>query len=144
MGFLNRAKETAQGPVAWGAIIFCFISIFVAIFYASWLNTNERNRAVSDFCLVQEERQLDLVINLRRTYQYLDNLTPAQRIDPNTINPVIIQGLPEQEEGVKKDLAPEVCDDTYNDFFGLGEDKDYGNPEPDPVIPERPESLKDL
>lgn len=145
MGILKKAWEASGRTVSWRAVMFTYVCIFLAIAFSSYLNTSERNRALSDFCLVQEQRHAEQVIQLKRTYNYLDQLTPEQRSDPNTINPIIIANLSNQEAETKADVAPITCDDTYSTgLLGLGSEKDYGNPEPDPEIPERPSSLKTL
>ena len=147
MGILGWIKETATGPVAWAAVIGSYIAIFIALGYVSYLNTSERDRAINDFCTVQEQRHLDDVTELARTYQYLDQLTEAQVKD--SFNQAIIQFLPQTEEDAKNDTAPVICDDTYQSgvggvLFSWGEEKPYGLPEPDPEIPKRPPGIEDL
>lgn len=143
MGFLRRVWRKTDGYVSWRGVISTYIIILLSIIYVSYLNTAERNHAVNDFCTVQEQRNLENVTNLRRTYNYLENQTDEQL--QNDLNAAILRFLPRTEDVAKTDVAPPLCDETYKSgvlsLVGLGETKDYGLPEPDPELPERPDNI---
>jgi DNA-binding transcriptional MerR regulator len=82
----------------------------------------------SQNCSKFEEEHLQDVTQLRDTYDYLSQLTPAQKAE--SINAYVLSRLPETEARAKKDKAPKYCDEPG-----------FGRPEPDPKIPERPEGL---
>jgi hypothetical protein len=79
-------------------------------------------------CLLFEGQHLTEVKQLERTYEYLSGLSQAQLSEP--LNRAVMLGLSAQEEEAK-DRAPAYCDV-----------KGVGLPEPDPVIPKRPEGLR--
>ena len=79
-------------------------------------------------CRISESQHKADVDGLRRTYDYLKQLTPRQRRSP--INRAILANLPVTEREARMDPAPPFCDEP-----GIG------LPEPDPVLPKRPKSL---
>lgn len=82
-----------------------------------------RNRR-DEACTISEREHLQDVDKLRRTYSYLDALTPIEV--SQTINQFIIANLNEQEENARRDVAPSYCDE-----------QGIGLPEPDPTLPKR-------
>lgn len=92
---------------------------------------SERAERTDQNCKLFELDHLQDVRDLRDTYKFLSNKEAA------TENPgltrFIILNLPRTEKEAKIDSAPEYCDDP-----GLG------LPEPDPVIPNRPDNLDEL
>jgi len=89
-------------------------------------------------CLSAEREHLNDVIGLRRTYSYLESLTPTER--EQTLNRFIIRGLAQAEDKVNVDPAPAFCDEPGVQAERRGEPP-VGLPEPDPVIPKRPPGL---
>lgn len=147
MGLLEKIRKFLLRPVDLRYVLVSYVAIFFALAYFQYTNTEERRTSLDQFCLVQEQRHMDQITNLRRTYQYLDQLTAAQRLE--SFNGAIIRLLPETEQEAKTDVAPPICDTKRKTgvlgvLLNIGTEKDYGNPEPDPVVPERPPSLQGL
>jgi len=116
--------------------------LFIGAF-AFYANADERNRALSQFCLQQENLHQTNITDLKRTYNYLTNLTPEQGAE--SFNQAIIRFLPDTEKRAAIDDAPAVCDETYKSgILGLGGTHEYGNPEPDPIYPSRPKEIGKL
>lgn len=80
-------------------------------------------------CSLFERKHLDDVRQLRRLYRYLVGLSVVDR--NTTLTKEIVRGLPRLERQAHIDRAPQYCDKP-----GIG------LPEPDPVIPKRPASLR--
>ena len=89
-------------------------------------------------CTLFETDHLQDAQRLARTYQYLDNLTPAQRREP--LNQALVAQLPETEAEARSDSAPPYCDEPGAEAEKNGAEP-VGLPEPDPILPERPASL---
>lgn len=92
-------------------------------------------------CRIQEYEQAREVEDLRRTYEFLPKLIAR---DPDSVLVAAsIQALPSLEEKARVDNAPGYCDEP-----GAAAEKrgapPVGLPEPDPVIPKRPRSLRHL
>lgn len=75
-------------------------------------------------CRQDEQRHLDDVTRLRRTYQYLRRL-PAEEKASN-LTKEVVRSLPATERAARVDIAPKYCDRPG-----------VGLPEPDPFIPRR-------
>jgi hypothetical protein len=88
----------------------------------------ERTERIDQTCMVFERQQLADVQKLRRTYEYLAALPPADLAEP--INRAILAQLVDVEREARADDAPPYCDE-----------QGFGLPEPDPEVPERPEGL---
>jgi hypothetical protein len=92
-------------------------------------------------CLAAEREHASHVTRLTRTYEYIVSL-PAEAFDPkfaaNQINLAVLRQLPQTEDEAKSDVAPEFCDVT------LPGNVPVGMPEPDPIVPERPEKIDQL
>lgn len=84
-------------------------------------------------CSIFERKQREDVNQLRQTYQYILSLSPSQLKEP--LNTAILTFLPETEKAAKIDDAPAFCDEVTEDG------KDIGEPEPDPLVPERPDGI---
>jgi hypothetical protein len=80
-------------------------------------------------CQLFETDHLADVKRLKRTYQYLEAVSRRKR--RGALNAEITRGLPDLEREAAADSAPDFCDAP-----------DVGLPEPDPVVPERPQSLR--
>lgn len=80
-------------------------------------------------CRLFETDHLADVTRLRNTYAYLDALPAKERGAP--LNRALLRQLPQLEDEAGTDQAPEFCDEPG-----------VGLPEPDPVLPKKPESLK--
>ena len=89
-------------------------------------------------CLIFERDQLREVQQLRKTYEYLLGLTPAQRREP--LNQAVLQQLPELEGQAREDDAPPYCDEPGVEAERRGEPP-IGLPEPDARPPARPDGL---
>lgn len=107
-----------------------YIASFAVALYGFWVSEEARDQ----FCLSAENEHLRDVKQLRQTYAYLAQLRPGERDD--SINRFVIERLPETERKARQDTAPEHCDHGSL-FHG-----DLGRPEPDPVVPKRPASLR--
>lgn len=83
---------------------------------------------IDQSCTLFERDHLTDVQRLRNTYRYLAQLRPSEVDQP--LNRFVIRALPETEREARQDTAPRYCDEP-----GLG------LPEPDPVIPQRPQNL---
>lgn len=83
---------------------------------------------VNQTCALFEADHLRDVDQLGETYRYLLALRAGER--KTTFNRFIIAGLPDLEAEARVDKAPDYCDEPK-----------VGLPEPDPVIPRRPEGL---
>lgn len=92
---------------------------------------NDTRTRVDESCKISERGHLEDVRQLRQTYRYLLQLTPAERQQP--LNRFIIGQLPRTEREARTDNAPSYCDRAG-----------VGLPEPDPVIPKRPKRLRHL
>jgi hypothetical protein len=91
-------------------------------------------------CLSAEREHLNSVNQLKRTYEYLNSL-PDEAFVPsaaNAINLAVLRQLPTTEDEANTDVAPEFCDVT------LKGGKPVGLPEPDPIVPSRPERIDAL
>lgn len=88
----------------------------------------EGRRRRDQTCTYAERQQRTETLRLRRTYQYLRQLTPAERND--RLNQFVLRGLPAQEKDARDSAAPPYCN---GDGVGLDE--------PDPAFPERPPGL---
>lgn len=111
---------------------------------------NERNAADTaresaerrdQICLSAEREHLNSVLRLKRTYFYLQQLTPHDR--DMTINQFVLRTLPQVEDEANIDVAPAFCDEPGEAAEKAGEPP-IGLPEPDPEIPKRPAALSDL
>jgi hypothetical protein len=103
----------------------------------------------NQICLSDEREHLNEVQQLKNTYLYLVNL-PDSEVS-STFNRFIISQVPKTEDEAKIDTAPDFCDKP-----GAKAEKDWretdgkkgappvGLPEPDPVVPERPDKVDDL
>jgi hypothetical protein len=89
-------------------------------------------------CLSAERDHLASVEGLRRTYLYLTLLTERQRREP--FNRFLMMILPESEKEAAFDVAPRFCDEPGVEAEKHGA-APVGLPEPDPVIPCRPEDV---
>lgn len=95
-------------------------------------NTEKEALARTDqVCRLFEQSHLDDVIQLRQTYKYIVALSPEER--KSTINQFIIRQLPTTEKTARTDRAPAFCDEP-----------NVGLPEPDPVVPKRPQAVDEL
>jgi hypothetical protein len=94
-------------------------------------------------CRGDEAEHVQEVTRLTRTYEYVDSLPTKSFNDLDTINKAIIRQIPDIEADAKTDPAPEFCDKTVINPE-TGERENVGLPEPDPIIPERPESVQRL
>lgn len=89
----------------------------------------------SQTCSTFESEHLQEVRQLSGTYAYLLALTPAER--RSTLNRFVVKQLPELERNARSDSdnfgvrVPPYCDAP-----------NVGLPEPDPVAPKRPKSLR--
>lgn len=90
-------------------------------------------------CNILESQHLESVRGLRLTYDYLAGLTVAERQQP--INRLLIAQLPQTERQARIDQAPEYCDEPGAAAEAKGAEP-VGLPEPDPILPERPEALQ--
>lgn len=77
-------------------------------------------------CRIQERKQEADVQQLRRTYTFLLGLKPAA-----PLRRAVITLLPQIEDDARQDDAPPYCNAPG-----------VGLPEPDPVVPKRPPSLR--
>lgn len=143
MGILTWLRSTASGPVAWGAVLGSYVALLVIGAFAFSINGDERNRALNQFCFQQETLHLENITDLKRTYNYLVQLTPDQA--GQSFNQAIIRFLPDTEEKAARDDAPPICDETYTTgVLGLGGSHEYGLEEPDPELPQRPKAIEKL
>lgn len=92
-------------------------------------------------CEILERQHAETVRSLKLTYDYLAGLTPAQRQEP--LNKLLITQLPQTEKQARIDQAPAYCDEPGAAAEAKGADP-VGLPEPDPVIPKRPEVLNKI
>lgn len=86
-------------------------------------------------CLGDEREHAVNVERLGNTYRYLAELSDAEleaarRGEGDLLNRFVLANLPETEEQAAIDSAPGFCDEA-----------NIGLPEPDPVVPRRPERL---
>lgn len=79
-------------------------------------------------CLIFERSQDRAVTQLRRTYEYLADLTPKQLAEP--LNTAVIAGLPAEVTDAQTSDAPPYCNAPG-----------VGLPEPDPLLPQPPGNL---
>lgn len=93
--------------------------------------TNEGDERADQFCTQVERDHLATVKRLKQTYEFLDSVTPGKKINDPLARFVAQRSLPALEEEARTDPAPPVCDE-----------KGFGLPEPDPVIPDRPFDLR--
>jgi hypothetical protein len=112
---------TTKRALLW---VVALLVIGAVVGYVKW----EADTRADQNCHIWETIHARDVVQLADTYQYLAQLKPHQEDDP--INVFIRIRLPETEAKAK-DIAPDFCDKP-----GLG------LPEPDPVIPEKPESIR--
>jgi hypothetical protein len=92
------------------------------------METKERRHQI---CLSAEREHLGNVTRLLRTYDYLQELDPQRPL--SLLNKAILRQLPDVELEARTDQAPEFCDEP-----------DLGLPEPDPLVPPRPDSIPEL
>jgi hypothetical protein len=109
-----------------------YVFIAVAAGYGQAQDAHRRNdlkkettERLDQSCTIFEQQHLEDVIQLAKTYQYLDNLSVQQRTEG--LNVFIIKDLPETEKKAKTDSAPDFCDEP-----------NLGLPEPDPTLPTKP------
>lgn len=91
-------------------------------------------RVRSQNCKLFEADHLRDVVQLRQTYAYLEQLHKDEFDDP--INRFVVARLSETEATAHHDSAPDYCDNQQPNG------KPYGLPEPDPVVPDRPQFLR--
>jgi hypothetical protein len=88
----------------------------------------ESNARVDQRCRADEQAQIEAVRKLKRNYEYLAGLTPAERKE--SVNRAILRLLPDTEKEARISRAPRYCDAPG-----------VGLPEPNPGVPKRPPSL---
>lgn len=100
-------------------------------------------------CLSTEREHLRDVTALRNTYLYLTDLTTREIA--STFNRFIIAQVPATEEKAHVDVAPKFCDQPgvkaereYRLSHGKKGAPPIGLPEPDPVVPKRPEKVNEM
>jgi hypothetical protein len=125
-------KDFWRQPVARWAVVAAYVFIAVAAGYGQAQDAHRRNdlkkettERLDQSCTIFEQQHLEDVIQLAKTYQYLDNLSVQQRTEG--LNVFIIKDLPETEKKAKTDSAPDFCDEP-----------NLGLPEPDPTLPTKP------
>lgn len=123
----ERERRLLRWAVRWMLVITVGLCAFVTVAIVSFNAEQAERRDQS--CAITEGQQRDEVVQLRRTYDYLLSLSPAERRDP--LNRAILAQLTQTEARAKQDNAPEFCDD---DGVGL--------PEPDMPVPDRPLALR--
>lgn len=82
-------------------------------------------------CLLFERQHLQDVSALKRTYDYLVNLTADDLKDP--LNQAVLHGISETEDKAKASIPPSYCAPT-----------DVGSPIPFPKLPQRPPEIDAL
>lgn len=116
----------AWKAIAATALILAALSVLLtAVLFARIASESHDRR--SQECVFLETQQAKAVENLRRTYDYLEHLTPAQRHEP--LNRAIRQALPVAESDAKAPV-PAYCNEP-----GIG------LPEPGPAVPKRPKGF---
>lgn len=111
-----------------GTVFLISTAVAVAVGYALGQWDRERRDRINEACTISERKQFTDVTTLRKTYEYVADLTAAQKREP--LNRAIIAQLPSLEVDARTDDAPSYCDEP-----------DVGLPEPDPQVPERPAGL---
>lgn len=92
---------------------------------------SEQEGRINATCSINERKQAKDVRSLQATYDYLIGLSSRTLKEP--INQAILRAVPEAEADADIDDAPPYCDE-----------KNFGEPEPDAKVPERPPALDDL
>jgi hypothetical protein len=137
MGFLSDLNEKSKGSVSYRAVLGTYLVIFLAILVGFEVSRDDRSTAINEFCYQSELTHKRDVQGLVSTYDYVKDLTEDDL--RQSLNRAVVLQLPKTEDTAKDDVAPEICDETYKaGFLGLSNGSEYGLPEPDPVIPERP------
>jgi hypothetical protein len=105
----------------------------------------EQRQRIDQNCYLFETDHLDDVTQLRNTYRFLEAARSSVNTADNTtvLYQFIVAGLPELEKRAHKDNAPDYCDLPGAKAEARGAAV-VGRPEPDPVVPDRPKSLRDL
>lgn len=111
--------------------LLAYLVVAAAFFFTIYRIEVEGNERRDQICEQAERVHLQEVVELRRTYDYLDGLQPEQLKDP--LNATVLTFLPQTEHTAQTDSAPPFCDEPG-----------VGLPEPDPVVPKRPEKIDKL
>lgn len=122
--------------------LLAYVAITVAFTMGLYRVESQGQQREDQFCLLAERDHLGDVRQLRRTYEYLGNLTPADLKlgDPRAlINIFVLRDLPRLEREAFTDKSPSICDEP-----GWLWDEDTGLPEPNPAIPDRPTKVDKL
>lgn len=134
--------------ITWATLrLLAFVLVAAASIYSSarTFSLADQNRAALDqikaegverrdqICTAAESADLANVTRLRRTYDYLQALSPAEFDTP--INRAVLVSLPQVESDAKTPTAPAFCDVTLKHGVPVG------LPEPNPIVPTRPPEL---
>jgi hypothetical protein len=103
---------------------FVCLTVMFGLLYLDERKHNDEH--ADQACLLFEKSHLRDVKQLRQTYKFLEE-TRGREVE---LRPFILAGLPAQEVEASNDDAPPFCDEPG-----------VGLPEPDPVVPQRPEDL---
>ena len=125
---MATVRDIFRRPAKQGSVLMTYAGLFAAIVFAWYNAEGQRDQA----CLLFERDHAADVDTLVRTYDYLEDPGTYGDEVGSPVYRVVLAQLPRTEREAKVDTAPEFCD---NDSITHGP---MGNPEPDPVIPERP------
>lgn len=152
-----QGEQGKQERRLWANLrLLAFIAVAVAAIYSSsrTFDLARENRAILErtqinqariqaegierrhqICLGDEREHALNVERLDNTYRYLMELSDAEleaagRADGDLLNRFVLANLPQTEEQAANDSAPAFCDEA-----------NIGLPEPDPVVPQRPERI---
>lgn len=120
------------------AAFLSILLVFGTLFFLQELEQKERR---DQACRLFEGEHLADVKQLRATYKFVVRLSSAELRAP--LGRTILTSLP-QTEAKAVDRAPLYCDETYRKIPFVGHSYDYGNAEPDPVVPKRPVAVDRL
>jgi hypothetical protein len=112
----------------WYRDIWLLAITVLVVWSIATLYADRTDRADQTCTLFERAHERD-VNALAATYKYLVGLSDSERT--SAINRTVLARLPETEQQARVTKAPSYCDD-----------RGVGLPEPNPVIPVRPSSLR--